>query len=271
VNEPSRTRAAVPLLHRPVTVHAWEDIVFAHWRHDPASLARLVPRGTRPDIVDGSAWAGLSAYVFRETRVPPFPPSGRLGTMTEVTIEVLTVDDRGRRGVAYRTVDTANVPAIVAAHALLGVPYTFAHARAGRRGDTLAYRSVRHPARAAHPIRWLRGRLGSPVRSRGSMRSGGAVQPRHDATVRVVAGEVVDSPLATELTTRQGIHARHLAQTLFWQRQHPPLTIRSARLDRLEGDLPDAVGMSGLFDREPDSLLVVDGTTVRYAWGDVVR
>ncbi len=58
---------------------------------------------------------------------------------------------------------------------------------------------------------------------------------------------------------------------MFWQRQHAPLTIRSARLERLTGDLPDAVGLPGLFDREPDSLLVVDGTTVRYAWGDVVR
>lgn len=269
-------RAAGPLLHRPVTVHAWEDVVFAHWRHDPASLERLVPRGTRPDVVDGSAWVGLTAYVFRETRVPPFPPSGRLGTMTEVTVEVLTVDDLGRHGVAYRTVNTANVPAIVAAHALLGVPYTFAHARARRRGDTLSYRSVRHPARSLHPVRWLRARHGTTggdgaVRSGDAVRPGGAVRPRHDATVRVVAGEVVDDRLATELTTRQGIHARHLAQTIFWQRQHPPLTIRSARLERLAGDLPDAVGVPGLLGRDPDSLLVVDGTTVRYAWGDVVR
>ena len=267
MTDPSRARAAVPLLHRPVPVHAWEDIVFAHWRHEPASLARLVPRGTRPDVIDGSAWAGLSAYVFRETRVPPFPPSGRLGTMTEVTIEVPTIDDSGRRGVAYRTVDTANVPAIVAAHALLGVPYTFAHARARRRGDTLSYRSVRHPARGLRPVRWMRERTGGALRAR----TGDAPLPRHDVAVRVVAGDVVDSPLATELTTRQGIHARHLAQTLFWQRQHPPLTIRSAHAERLEGDLPDAVGMPGLFDREPDSLLVVDDTTVRYGWGDVVR
>ena len=82
MSESASDRAAAPLLHRPVTVHAWEDIVFAHWRHDPASLERLVPRGTRPDVVDGSAWAGLSAYVFRDTRVPPFPPSGRLGSMS---------------------------------------------------------------------------------------------------------------------------------------------------------------------------------------------
>lgn len=266
MTQPSRERASVPLVHRPVTVHAWQDVVFAHWRHQPEALAHLVPRGTRPDVVDGSAWAGLTTYVFRETRVPPFPPSGRLGSMTEVTIEVLTVDERGRRGVAYRTVDTANVPAIVAAHALLGVPYTFAHARGRRRGDSLRYRSVRHPDRHSGPF----GRLRAPLeRVRGL--TGGPAQPRHAASVRVVAGEVDDSPLATELTTRAGIHARHLAQTVFWQRQHPPLTLRQARLERLEGDLPDAVGMSGLFDRAPDSLLVLDGTTVRYAWGDVVR
>ncbi|WP_186317679.1 YqjF family protein [Curtobacterium sp. 9128] len=246
-------RAAAPLAHRAVTVHAWEDVVFAHWRREPEALARFVPRGTRPDVVDGSAWVGLTAYVFRETRVPPFPPSGRLGSMTEVTIEVLTVDDRGRHGVTYRTVDTANVPAIVAAHALLGVPYTFAHARGKRRGDTLRYRSVRHPDRL------------------GRARPGGSGRPRHAASVRVAVGSPVSSPLAADLTTRVGIHARQFAQTVFWQRQHPPLALRSAHLERLEGDLPDAVGMPGLFDRAPDSLLVLDATTVRYGWGDVVR
>ncbi len=262
----SEARAAVPLRHRPVTVHAWEDVVFAHWRHDPDVLARTLPRGTRPDVVDGSAWVGLSAYVFRETRVPPFPPSGRLGSMTEVTVEVLTVDDHGRRGVAYRTIDTANVPAIVAAHALLGVPYTFAHARSRRRGDTIAHRSVRRPNRALHPFRAARALRLTPTTG-----PGGTARPRHAASVRVVAGPVVSDPLAVELTTRAGIHARHLAQTVFWQRQHPPLTIRSARVEQLEGDLPAAIGLPGLLDRTPDSVLVVDATTVRYAWGDVLR
>lgn len=266
MSDTADARAAVPLLHRPVTVHAWEDIVFAHWRHDPQALARMVPRGTRPDVVDGSAWVGLSAYVFRETRVPPFPPSGRLGTMTEVTLEVLTVDDHGRHGVAYRTIDTANVPAIVAAHALLGVPYTFAHAGSRRRGDTIAHRSVRHPNRALHPLRAARA-----IRLTPTSGPGGTPRPRHAAAVRVVAGPVTTAPLAAELTTRAGIHARHLAQTVFWQRQHPPLEVRTARIEQLRGDLPSAVGLPGLFDREPDSVLAVDATTVRYAWGDVLR
>lgn len=263
MTEAPEDRAAVRLRHRPVAVHAWQDIVFAHWRHDPASLERLVPRGTRPDVVDGSSWVGLTAYVFRATSLPPFPASRRLGSMTEVTIEIPTVDTRGRRGVTYRTVDTSHVPAIVAANTLLGVPYTFAHVRATRHGEVLTHRSVRHPARAAHPVRWVRDVL--------QTRRPRTVRPRHDAVIRVTAGDVVDSPLAVDLTTRAGIHARHLAQTIFWQRQHAPLTIRAARLERLEGDLPDAAGVPRLFDRAPDSLLVVDGTTVRYAWGDVVR
>lgn len=236
--------------------------MFAHWRSDPAALAGLVPRGTRPDVVDGSAWAGLCAYVFRETSVPPFPSAGRLGTMTEVTVEVLTVDDAGRHGIAYRTIDTANVPAIVAAHALIGVPYTFAHTRSDRRGDLLRHRSVRHPVRSLRPSRRSWGRGDRP---------GGSDRPRQAASVRVAAGSVTDEPLATTLTDRDGIHARHLGQTFFWQREHPPLVLRSARLERLDGDLPDTVGLPGLLDRAPDSLLVLDGTTVRYAWGDVVR
>ncbi|OEI67366.1 DUF2071 domain-containing protein [Curtobacterium sp. ER1/6] len=257
------SRATAQLRHRPVAEHAWEDIVLAHWRRDPASLEHLVPRGTRPDVVDGSARVGLTAYVFRQTAVPPFPPSRRLGSMREVTLEIPTVDRRGRRGITYRTVDTGHVPAIVAANTMLGVPYTYAHVRSRRQGDTLDHRSVRHPARAAHPVRWLR-----DVRH---TRRPTAPRPRHDVVLRVTAGVVVDTPLAAELTTRAGIHARLFSRTVFWQRQHAPLTIRSARLERLTGDLPDAVGLPGLFDREPDSLLVVDGTTVRYAWGDVVR
>jgi uncharacterized protein YqjF (DUF2071 family) len=250
------SRAAGPLRHRTLAVHAWDDIVFVHWRRDAAELARLLPDGLRPDVVDGSAWVGLVAYVFRATQLPPLPPSRVLGAMTEVTIEVLTVDAAGRRGTTYLTVETSNVPAVVAARTVLGVPYTPARAGSRRHGDTVRHRSVR-------PAGLLRGLLPS--------RSGGPSPARYAAAVSAVAGEVETGALAAELTTRAGIHARLVGRTLFWQREHAPLTVRRATLDQLEGALPEAVGLPGLFDRSPDSVLVVDGTTVRYAWGDVVR
>jgi hypothetical protein len=250
------SRAAGPLRHRTLAVHAWDDVVFVHWRREAAELARLLPDGLRPDVVDGSAWVGLVAYVFDATQVPPLPPSRVLGAMTEVTIEVLTVDPAGRRGTTYLTVDTSNVPAVLAARTLLGVPYTPARAGSRRHGDSVRHRSVR----SGRLLRALRG-----------ARSGGTAVPRYAASVRVVAGEVETGTLAAELTTRAGIHARLLGRTLFWQRQHAPLTLRRATLEQLDGDLPDAVGLPGLFDRTPDSVLVVDGTRVRYAWGNVVR
>ncbi len=159
--------------------------------------------------------------------------------MTEVTIEVLTVDDHGRHGVAYRTVDTDNVPAIVAAHALLGVPYTFAHAGSRRRGDTVAHRSVRHPNRALHPFRAARAaRLtptGSlrlvppPPRRRGPCRG----RSGHDGAARGRAHHARGDPRAAPRADRV------LAA------QHPPLTIRSARVEQLSGDLRRPSGCPG--------------------------
>jgi uncharacterized protein YqjF (DUF2071 family) len=257
VGDPAPSRAAAPMRHRTLAEHAWDDVVFVHWRHDAATLARLLPAGLRPDVVDGSAWVGLVAYVFDATRVPPFPPSRRLGAMTEVTIEVLTVDPAGRRGTTYLTVDTQNLPAVVAARTLLGVPYTPARAGSRREGETVRHRSVRPEGLLRRPLR--------------GTRTGGPSPTRYAASVSAVAGEVATGTLTAELTTRAGIHARLVGRTVFWQRQHDPLTVRRADLTQLDGDLPDAVGLPGLFDRTPDSVLVVDGTTVRYAWGDVVR
>lgn len=38
---------------------SWENALFVHWPVDPAELAKLLPRGLEPDILDGSAWVGL--------------------------------------------------------------------------------------------------------------------------------------------------------------------------------------------------------------------
>lgn len=229
------------LPHRPVTFHRWADVVFAHWRIDAGTVASLVPPGTRPDLVDGSAWVTLTAYEFRRTTVPPLPPPGPFGRLTEITVEVPTVDVDGRHGTAYLTVDTQHVPAVLAARLGIGIPYTPARAGSRRSGDVLAHRS-RRPRGGA----W--------------------------AAVRVRAGEsVTPDALSVALTHRPGIHARHLGTTTWWRRSHAPWQLRPGRVEELRGDLPDAVGLPGLLSRRPDRLLVADGVDVRYAWGGVVR
>lgn len=231
------SEVAAPLPHHAVTFHRQRDVILLHWRVDPAFVASLVPRGCSPDVFDGSAWVALTAYVFADSTVPPLPPLGRLGTMTEVTVEILTVDDRGRRGVSYRSIDTQHVPAIVAARAGIGLPYTLARAGSRRFGDDLAYRSRR--------------RAGASSRLR--VRPGDAV-PTGDA-------------LAVFLTRRWGVHERHLGVTSWWRLAHEPWALRRAEVVELDETLLAAAGLGVLTGRAPDSALVTSGADVRYSRG----
>ena len=219
--------------------------MFLSWRIDPRRAAGLLPAGlgsaVHPDVVDGSAWVVLSAYVFRATRVPPLPPvPGRLGTLVEVTVEVLTTDRRGHHGTAYRTIETPHLPAVLAARVGLGIPYRPARVAARRRGSVLAYRVAR-PGRGA---------LSLALR------------------VRAVDGTV--SPTDRALANRDGIHAPRSGGA-WWIRTHRPLTLRPAVVEELRGDLPDRVGVPGLLDAPPDSVLVADPVDVTYSWGGRIR
>lgn len=234
---PVSRSAAPPLPHHPVTFHRQRDVILLHWRVEPGLVAPLVPAGCRPDVFDGSAWVGLVAYVFADSTVPPLPPLGRLGTMVEIVVEILTVDDRGRRGIAHRSIDTQHLPAVVAARLGIGLPYT--PARAGSRwlGDEIAYRSRRR----------------SGVGARLRVLPGGAVSPA--------------DPLPAFLTERWGVHARHLGRTSWWRLEHPPWALRSAEVVELDETLLAAAGLAGLASRPPDSVLFTPGGDVRYSRG----
>lgn len=228
---------------RPLITHRWADIVFAHWRFDADRLRGLVPKGTSPDVVDGSAWAGLVAYELRSTAVGPVSAPGDLGRIRTVAIEVLTVDAAGSRGTAYRTLEVDNLVAVAAARGGLGVPYRAARVGARRSRERLEYRSRRAFGQA-----------------RPEVRLDVDVDERHDTAA---------APLI-RLANRDGIHARHLGRTALWRREHPRLRLRAATLLELRGDLDAAAGLPGLFDRAPDSLAVATDTPVSYSCGGFV-
>lgn len=220
-----------------MTFHRQRDVILLHWRVAPEVVMPLLPPGCRPDLFDRSAWVGLTAYVFADSTVPPLPPLGRLGTMIEVTVEVLTVDDRGRQGVTHLSIDTQHVPAIVAARLGIGLPYTYARAGSRRRGGDIAYRSRR--------------------------RSGPSSRLRVRPTEPVGPGD----PLAAFLTARFGVHARHLGRTSWWRLEHAPWTLSRGEVVELDETLLAAAGLGLLSCRPPDSVLVTPGADVRYSRG----
>lgn len=285
---------ADPLPHRPVTFHRQRDVVLLHWRIAADDVAGLLPQGCHAELFDGSAWVGLVAYVFADSTVPPLPPLGRLGTMVEVVVEILVVDERGRRGTVHRSIDTQHVPAIVAARLGIGLPYRFARAGSRWLGPDIAYRSrrpgrfaglpldraaaarlavrlaVRVPRRAAAHVpraaaARLAGRLLGPT---AAARIAGLPLNRAAAArirVRPGGGPPADDALTAFLTDRPFVFARRGGRTSAWRLHHEPWTVTAAALVELDESLLRAAGLPTSTSRPPDSVLFSPGADVVYS------
>ncbi|HEY8588144.1 MAG TPA: DUF2071 domain-containing protein [Naasia sp.] len=229
---PEPTAPQAPALPgRPILRQRWSDVTFLHWRVDPARVAPLLPRGTRPDVVDGSTWVGLIPFLLSRTRVPPGPPIPWLGTFPEINVRLYSVDDEGRRGVVFSSLDASHVLPVLAAQAVFGLPYRWSRMRMERRGDRVAYRSRRH--------------------------RGGT--PRTHIIARVLDEAVVGDPLADFLTARWAFHERHLGRTWYGRNTHAPWPLRQAQLLHLDDELLAAAGFPDLASRAPDSVLFSPG------------
>ncbi|WP_207454841.1 YqjF family protein [Desertivibrio insolitus] len=223
--------AAPPLPGRPVIRQHWGDVAFLHWRVDPAEVAPLLPPGTRPDTFDGSSWVGLIPFRLSRSAFLGGPPVPVLGTFPEINVRLYSVDDEGRRGVVFRTLEASRLIPVLTARVLFGLPYRWSRMSQGRRDDEFAYRS--------------RG-LGRP----------GA---RTHVVVRPTGERVTGDPLAEFLTARWAYHQRHLGRTWYARNVHEPWPLERAELVHLDDTLLEASGVPGLAGRAPDSVLFSSG------------
>ncbi|PZE77718.1 MULTISPECIES: DUF2071 domain-containing protein [unclassified Curtobacterium] len=240
----------------------WHDVVFLHWRVDVSAVAPLLPAGVRPDTMgadgvdDGvTTWVGLIGFRFTDTAFPPLAPMRRLGTFVEVNVRVYTVDDRGRHGVVFLSLDAGRFLPAVAARAMLGLPYHWAHAATrwgvdGTRGRGAAAGRHGEGGRVAYAMR----RHGSSARSR--------------FAVHVGAPIAEPSPLEQFLTARWGMHVHRFGATRFWPNEHPAWPLHHATAESVHDDLMGEVGLPrSLADVPPDSVLWSPGVTTSFARG----
>jgi uncharacterized protein YqjF (DUF2071 family) len=205
-----------PAVPRPVTFdQQWADLTFVHWPVRPGAVAHLYPRGTRPDVVDGLTYAGLVAFTMGRTSIGTAVPLPYFGAFHETNVRLYSVDDAGRHGVVFRSLETARLAVVPVVRAALGVPYTWARMRITRSGDRVSYDSLR---------RWPRRGL----RSRLAVRIGDAVEA---------------TPLETWLTARWGAHTRRAGCTWWVPNEHGPWPLRSAEVLELHDDLMAAAGV----------------------------
>lgn len=223
---------------RTVFSQTWADLTFLHWAVDPALVAPFLPAGTRPDTLDGASYVGLIPFVMRDIGIAGSPGLPYVGTFCETNVRLYSVDDAGRRGVVFLSLDAARLGPVLTARLGPNLPYLWARMRCERDGDRFTYTCRR---------RWPGPR---GARSRVEVQLGPAVE----------AG-----PLEHFLTARWGLHLTDRGgRTRYWPNSHPQWPLRSAALRSLDDELLAAAGFPGLAGRAPDSVLHSAGVDVLF-------
>jgi uncharacterized protein len=226
----SRFDWSAPPLNRRVIMHQqWRDLAFLHWRVDPAIVAPMLPAGTRPDVHDGSTWVGLIPFRMVAAGVGRGPAVPWLGTFLETNVRLYSIDDSGRRGVVFRSLEAERIGVVAGARLGFGTPYTWARMRLVRYDGVLTYASRRR----------LPGPVGASCRV---VVRPGVARPEH-------------SPLDDFLTARFGLHSRWLGRTLWVPNHHDRWRLHHAQLLDLDDGLVAAAGLPGVTRRAPDSVL----------------
>lgn len=209
--------AAPPLRGRVWFDQSWLDLTFVHWPVRPADVAHLYPAGSRPDVfpADGMTYVGLVPFRMGYTKVGAGPAMPYFGAFAETNVRLYSVDDAGRHGVLFRSLETARLAVVPAIRATMGIPYTWARMRITRTSEVITYDSVR---------RWPQRGL----RSRVAVRPGETVEP---------------TALETWLTARWGAHTRKAGRTWWVPNQHESWQLQSAQVVDLDDELVAAAGV----------------------------
>ena len=205
---PTPPRRARPALLR----QDWRDVAFLHWPLDPDVAAPLLPPGTRPDVLDGRTFAGLIALRTAHTAPLGGLPLPWLGSFAQANVRLYSVDDEGRRGVVFLSLDAGRLLPAVTGRAA-GLPFSWARVRVRRQGDRCGYHVHRRPGTAHASIEL---RIGPP-------RDPG--------------------PLELFVTARWGVHHRVRGRTLYGVVEHGPWPLHDAELFACDTDLLGAAGL----------------------------
>ncbi|BCL25769.1 YqjF family protein [Streptomyces aurantiacus] len=240
------TPDAPVVLHSPQLTQEWLDLTFVHWAVDPAVVAGLLPAGTVPDTLDGVTFVGLVAFRMHRVGWMRLPGVPYFGSFPETNVRLYSVDEYGRRGVVFRSMDASRLVPVVMGRLGFRLPYVWSRmsvrtgGQGGDGGNRVAYTSAR--------------RLPGP---RGAY-----------SRLVVRPGERIAEPTALEhfLTARWGMHKPFLGgagdAAGFLPNDHPRWPLHRATLVTCEENLVRSAGLPAPAG-DPVSVLYSPGVRVR--------
>jgi uncharacterized protein len=241
-DEPVSTQAHA--LRGPVMMNQdWRDLTFLHWAVDPGLVAGRMPPGVRPDVLDGRTYVGLVPFRMVGAGVVRGPGVPWAGSFLETNVRLYSVDDTGRRGIVFLSLDTDRALVVAGARAAFGLPYRWARMRYDVRGDVHAYDArLRRPGQRPHSHVVVRA---------------GAPRP--------------GTGLDAFLTARWGLHVRWWGRTLYVPNSHGPWPLQDAEVLDLDDGLMASVGLPGLASRAPDHVAFSAGVHTEFGLPGAAR
>ena len=226
---------------RPVTrivfSQRWAELSFLHWAVPPRYVQPHLPPGVRPDTIGGVSYVGLVPFLMRNIGFAGGPALPYVGSFHATNVRLYSVDERGRRGVVFVSLDASRLAPVLAARWGPGLPYLWSRMSHTRSGNVIRYTCQR---------RWPGPRGAS---------SSIAVQ---------IGGRIEPSPLELFLTARWGLHQAARGRSYYWPNRHQQWPLCSARLVEFDDELLDAAGFGFLARRRPDSVLFSPGVDATF-------
>jgi uncharacterized protein YqjF (DUF2071 family) len=123
-------RVIEDIAHRPwpmprtpwIMTQSWQDLLFAHWRVDPARLAASIPAPLQLDLFRGEAWIALVPFRMKHVSPRGVPALPWVSAFPEVNVRTY-VRFGDKPGVFFFSLDATNPLAVRVARAAFHLPY----------------------------------------------------------------------------------------------------------------------------------------------------
>ena len=124
-----------------VMYQRWEELLFLHWPVEPQVVAKVLPPGLVVDTYKGRAWLGVVPFSMRDVRPRFLPAVPGLSSFPELNLRTYVVDELGRPGVWFYSLDTPKHLPNWIARTFFHLNYRFARIQVEDNGISLSYRS----------------------------------------------------------------------------------------------------------------------------------
>ena len=137
----SRLAERDPPIRSAVMYQRWEELLFIHWPVDVGDLAQYLPPGLSVDTYNGKAWIGIVPFTMCGVRPRFLPPVPGVSSFPELNVRTYVIDDRGRPGVWFFSLDTPKRIPNWIARTFFHLNYRLARMRVKEEGPWRIYHS----------------------------------------------------------------------------------------------------------------------------------